>query len=132
MSLERQRKDIQTDFTARFPLLEPSVNITYENVEYIPPTNEPWVRLSFQIIDQYKPCLNNDRLRTDAFFIVQAFTPTAQGANDCSRILDNSVKNCLTAKISNIEFLSYEIDNTGVEGGWFQMVLRVLYRAEDE
>ena len=129
MSIARQRTDIETFVFAQLPLVEPTVDMTFENSDFKPKSNSEWVRFSFSFADMTQRCIGKDgALETLGFFNVQIFTPVAQGAGRASIIMDSMVEILRKSNLTGIEFLSYDASFVGQEAGWYNNILRAYYR----
>lgn len=131
MSLSRHRADIETELITELQLLHPTLVIFGENADIDPPENAAWIRMSITIIDIIYPCINSAKEETDALFNVQVFTPVGQGAGEASTLVDEAKVILKASTLTGIEFLSFDISTGAIEGGWYGLLLRARYRAQD-
>ena len=132
MSLAAQRTTIEAGFITAMDISKPGLIIIGENADVDPPESAAWVRMSITVLDIIYPCINNEHEQTDAIFNVQIFTPIGQGASEASIIADAAK---LTLRADNygnaISFLSFDLSTGAIEAGWFSLILRATYRAQD-
>lgn len=131
MSLDRQRKEIEGAFIPAIQLYDANISVVGENGDLDPPSKKPWIRVSITILDNKETCINNDKEETIGIFNVQVFTPTAQGASEASKIVDEAKRILRSANLNAIAFLSTDVATGRQEEGWYNLLLRARYRAQD-
>lgn len=131
MSLARHRTDIETEFMTQMPLLNPGLVIVGENADTPPVKNGSWIRMSFTVLEVFRPCIGKGGIRTDALFNIQIFTALAQGAGEASSLVDDAITVLKDATLSGIEFLTFDVSTGVVEADWYSLLIRARYRADD-
>lgn len=133
MSLQRQREEIENYFFTEFGALRPLVPITGENADFDPPTDIAWVRISFQVADQFRTCIGqNEAYRTEGIIFLQIFTPISEGSKEATEIADDilSIFRAPTT-MNRVVVLNSSISFAGVSEGSYQVNVVNNYRAEE-
>lgn len=131
MSVARQRTDIETELMTQMELARPGFVIYGENSDEKVPSDIEWARMSLTIIDMVYPCLGQDRTETDGIFNTQVFVPLSSGAGLASTIVDEVRAILKASNLTGIEFLNFDVATGVVESGWYILLLRANYRAQD-
>ena len=132
MSGAQHRIDIEGTLMAALELLYPGITIFGENANETPTPEQIWVRMSFTVISIDYKCIGDlTTAETEAFFNVQAFAPIGRGTGEVATILDEARVILKTANLAGIEFLDFDIPTGALDNGWFGLLLRSRYRAQN-
>lgn len=131
MSLSRHRTDIETLVMAQMELARPGFVIFGENADEVVPTDVAWARMSFTLVDITYPCIGKLDVETDGLFNTQVFAPLASGAGLASTLVDEVRAILKGSNLTGIEFLNFDVATGTVEAGWYVLLLRATYRAQD-
>lgn len=133
MSLQRQRQEVEDYFFTEFGAIHPTIPITGENADFDPPVGLPWLRISFQVADQFRTCIGqNEAYRTEGIIFLQIFTPISEGSQQATEIADDilSIFRPPTA-MNRVVVLNSSISFAGVSEGFYQINVVNNYRAEE-
>jgi len=117
----------------------PSVH--YEGLEFTPPTNEAWARLTVRHVAGRQATLAGDpsfgsrRFEKTGIVTVQVFKPLKTGgglvlAENLSQIAKDAFEGTITAT-TNIWFQNVTINEIGPDGPWFQMNIVASFRYDE-
>lgn len=133
MSLQRQRQEIEDYFFTEFGVLHPMIPITGENADFDPPKDQPWLRISFQVADQFRTCIGqNEAYRTLGIVFLQIFTPISEGSREATELADDILSIFRSPTTMNrVVVLNSSISFAGVSEGFYQINVVNNYRAEE-
>jgi len=130
-TLSEAREAIYLKFLTDYTAL-PAASITADNEEFDPPNGAAWGRLSVRHTGSVQESLGGIGLRkftriASCFF--QIFTPQNQGAAEADTLAQaaRTVLEGVTLSGNSIRFTNSVIRETGVENGWFGVVVESFF-----
>lgn len=125
MSYETIRSDWETLFNSNFPTFEPDVKISWDNVEFKPPTNSEWVHLGISYGANRKQCIGLNLYRYWTNVYAQIFVPLNSGSYVLDRITSNVVK---TFRLMGSPYLLEDVTVTteGSNDGFYQQIANII------
>lgn len=132
MSYEQNRKDIESFFVANFSGVS-SDKIAWDNSEFtIPLDGSEWVRVSIQNTNSsYVSFGPNSRIRRNGILFVQIFGPENSETVTINQIIDNVTDVFETNLLAGVVFQSPNVNELGVNEGWFQVNVSVPFYFDD-
>lgn len=105
--------------------------LTFDNLEFKPPTNDNWVRLSIRFNPTSQATLGDNPVwRTEGVAIAQVFVPDGEGLKP-ARVLGNSVASILQGKqFDGITFRGAEMVDVGRSESWWQVNVVVPFKVD--
>jgi hypothetical protein len=141
MSLSDTRKAFEVRFEAVFGAANPTVTRVWENVNYRSPDGSPWVRAALREGEAEQVSINDQPIhRHEGVFILQVFGAEHEGQEVVMDLADSAAsafRGTLgkALQLSNgssgtITVRSPSFRVIGLDRGWFQVNVLVLYRRD--
>ena len=127
MSYEQARKDLQGHFANNFTEL-PSTKIAWDNVEFTPPNNSEWIRVSMQNVNSEYVSIGESRnTRRFGLLFFQIFIPENSQTLKMTEIIDKIVEVFETKTLSGFTFDPPNVNEVGITENWFQTNISVSF-----
>lgn len=128
MSLDADNLAIEARFETQWALTTP---VAYMNVEFTPPRDAPWVRLTVLPGGEGQIELGNPSLDRHVGLIdVSVFTPEGSGTKQARELAEQAAAIFRKANFSGILCRNPDVTTVGIIDGWMQLAVRIPYQRD--
>jgi len=123
---------IRERFNTQWPIEQPSVPFSFQDVEYNPSKDTAWVRCGIITGEQTQVSMGTlRRFRRVGVVAVQIFVPAGSG-DGLAKELADSVANIFQGQtINGVIFRGTGLDRVGIDGAWAVWTASTPYQADD-
>jgi len=123
---------IRERFNSAWPIEQPTINLTFSDVDYKPIEGDPWVRVTILPGGQTQVGLGDlRRFRRIGVVACQIFVPAGSG-DGLARELADSVANIIQGRTLNgVIFRGTGLTRVGVDGAWSVWTADTPFQADD-
>jgi len=123
---------IRNRFNTMWPVEQPSVPLSFADVDYNPVKGQAWVRLSVVPGEQRQVGLGRiRRFRRIGIVSVQIFTPAGSGDGLAKELADSVATIFMGRTVNGVIFRGTGLDRVGVDGAWAVWLASTPYQADD-
>lgn len=123
---------IRQRFNAEWPIAQPSVPFSFGDVEYNPPDDESWVRVSTLSGAQTQVSMGKlRRFRRVGLVVVQIFVPAGSGDGTARELADSVAAIYQGRTVNGVIFRGTGLTRVGIDGAWVQYNASTPYQADD-
>lgn len=132
MGYAADSQTIRALFEAQWPTKQSTVPRSYADLEYDPPENEPWVRLTILPGDQRQVSMGRlRRFRRVGVVMVQIFVPAGSGDGTAKDLADSVTEIFEGQTVNGVIFRGTGLTRIGADGAWVQYNATTPYQADD-
>lgn len=115
-----------------WPTQQPGIPYTFADVDYVPPKDSPWVRLTVLPGDQRQVSMGMlRRFRRVGVATVNIFVPAGRGDGLAKQLADSVAAIFMGRTVDGVIFRGTELTRVGVDGAWSVWAANTPYQADD-
>lgn len=129
MNYQTAKKKIIQYFAAQWGN---TVKVAYPDVDFKPPNDLPWVRLTIQHFDGFQASTGSpgsNRFRRKGILTLQIFTPQGKAALKADELADTAVNIFRGVENNGIHYYDVQMKEIGNDGaGWYQINVLAYFK----